>query len=149
MTVNIPIEDRLALEDLIRDYCLAVDTLSDMDALLACFTPDAEFDLSGIGLAKLQGHDAIRGFFVGVFADMTHHAHFVSNVRIDRFDGDDATVRAYVMGMGRARAGTEVKVYVHYGLDCVRTPSGWKSRRFYEDALMPLPGSLGEIHGDR
>lgn len=146
---NISVEDRIALEDLLTSYCLAVDTLSDMDALLGVFTPDAECDLSGIGLPSLKGHGEIRGFFEGVFRDMTHHAHFVSNFRVDRYDGDTASVRAYVMGMGRSRDGNQVLVYVRYFLDCARTADGWKTTRFFEDALMPLPGSLAEIHGDR
>jgi ketosteroid isomerase-like protein len=146
---SIPIEDRIALEDLLTGYCLAVDTLSDMEALLGVFTPDAVCDLSGIGLPALNGHGEIRGFFEGVFRDMTHHAHFVSNFRVDHYAGDSASVRAYVMGMGRSGDGNQVLVYVRYFLDCVRTPAGWKIGRFFEDALMPLPGSLAEIHGDR
>ncbi|MBI1181481.1 MAG: nuclear transport factor 2 family protein [Alphaproteobacteria bacterium] len=146
---QIPLEDRVALEDLLTSYCLAVDTLSDMDALLGVFTPDAVCDLSGIGLPSLHGHEGIRGFFDSVFADMTHHAHFVSNFRVDRYEGDTASIRAYVMGMGRSRDGNDVLVYVRYFLDCVRTPDGWKVTRFFEDALMPLPGSLDEIHGKR
>jgi ketosteroid isomerase-like protein len=146
---SIPLEDRVALEDLLTSYCLAVDTLSDMDALLDVFTPDAVCDLSGIGLPNLNGHGDIRKFFTSVFEDMTHHAHFVSNFRVDRYDGDTASIRAYVMGMGRSRDGNEVLVYVRYFLDCTRTPQGWKATRFFEDALMPLPGSLGEIHGER
>ena len=42
------IEDRQALSDPLNAYCGAVDSLSDVDALLACFTEDAVFDLSGI-----------------------------------------------------------------------------------------------------
>ena len=39
------IEDRLALEDVLNAYCAAIDSLSDMDGLLACFTEDAVLDL--------------------------------------------------------------------------------------------------------
>lgn len=141
------IEDRLALEDVLNAYCAAIDSLSDMDGLLACFTEDAVLDLGGINLPRFDGHAGIRQFFTQVFADMTHHAHFVSNFTVARMDGDTATCTAYVMGMGVARDGQSVLVYVKYFLDYVRTASGWKLSRFAESGLMPLPESLTGIHG--
>lgn len=140
------IEDRFALQDLVTAYCYAVDKLEDVDGLLSLFTEDAIFDLSPIGLPSIQGHGAIRTFFEGVFEMMTHHAHYVANFTVQRLEGDHASTRAYVMGMGNARDGSSVLVYVDYYLDCVRTPSGWKISRFYEKALMPLPSALGELH---
>jgi ketosteroid isomerase-like protein len=141
------IEDRLALEDVLNAYCAAVDSLSDMDGLLACFTEDAVLDLGGIHLPRFDGHAGIRQFFTQVFADMTHHAHFISNFTVARNDGDTATCTAYVMGMGVASDGQSVLVYVKYFLDYIRTPSGWKMNRFAESGLMPLPESLTGIHG--
>jgi len=141
------IEDRLALEDVLKAYCAAVDSLSDMDGLLNCFTEDAVLDLGGINLPRFDGHAGIRQFFTQVFADMTHHAHFISNFTVARYDGDTAHCTAYVMGMGVARDGQSVLVYVKYFLDYVRTPSGWKMNRFAESGLMPLPDSLTGIHG--
>lgn len=141
------IEDRLALEDVLSAYCAAIDSLSDMDGLLACFTEDAVLDLGGINLPRFDGHAGIRQFFTQVFDDMTHHAHFVSNFTVARMDGDTATCTAYVMGMGVARDGQSVLVYVKYFLDYVRTPSGWKLSKFVESGLMPLPESLTGIHG--
>lgn len=40
-----PIEDRLAIQDLMIAYAHAVDTVSDIDAVLDVFTEDAVFDL--------------------------------------------------------------------------------------------------------
>jgi ketosteroid isomerase-like protein len=141
------IEDRQALEDLLHAYTGAVDSLSDIDGLLACFTENAVFDLSGIHLPRFDGHAGIRGFFQQVFKDMSHHAHFVANFGIDSISAQEATTRAYVMGMGRAHDGNEVLVYVRYRLDCVRAPGGWKIAAFSEGPLMPLPKSLTDIHG--
>ncbi|MFM5886210.1 MAG: nuclear transport factor 2 family protein [Novosphingobium sp.] len=144
-----PIEDRLAIEDLLIAYCTAVDSLSDIDAVCAVFTPDADFDLSGIGLPRLAGHDGIRGFFTGVFADMTHHAHYLSNFAITAYDGSRASARAYVIGMGRSRDGNAVTVNGRYFFDVVRTADGWKASRYTMNFMMPLPGSLAEIHAER
>lgn len=144
---NIPIEDRVQIEDLMTSYCYAVDTLSDINAILGLFLPDGIMDLSGIGLAVLHGHADIRAFFEGVFADMTHHAHYLSNFRVLGFDGAAASAQAYVIGMGRARDGKEILVHVRYRFDVVRTDAGWKTARYAMDLLMPPPPSLAEIHG--
>ena len=58
---SLPIEDRIALQDLIAAYSWALDT-GDVDALVACFTPDARmveevFDDPDIW----EGHAGIRG----------------------------------------------------------------------------------------
>ena len=71
------VEDRFALEDTLNAYCAAIDSLSDMDGLLNCFTEDAVLDLP-----VFKGHAEIRGFFQQVFDDMTHHAHFATNFAI-------------------------------------------------------------------
>jgi ketosteroid isomerase-like protein len=141
------IEDRTAIKDVLLQYCMAVDSLSDMEGLLGCFTEDADFDLSGLNLPRFKGHAGIRGFFAQVFADMTHHAHFVTNFRLDRLERDEAKCQAYIMGMGKARTGLDVLVYVRYNLALVRTAKGWKISSFDERPLMPMPESLTAIHG--
>lgn len=146
---NIPIEDRLAINDLMIAYCTAVDTLSDVQAICDVFTEDADFDLSGIGLPKMSGHAGIRTFFEGVFADMTHHAHYLTNFAMTAYDGDTASARAYIIGMGRAKDGNEVTVSGRYYFNARRTAEGWKATRYTMDFMMPLPGSLAEIHKDR
>ncbi len=140
------LQDRFALQDLLTAYCYAVDRLDDVPALLDLFLPDADFDLSAIGLLNVKGHGEIGTFFTRVFQDMSHHAHYNSNFTISRLDGDEASIRAYVTGMGIAKDGNSVTVHVDYYLDCVRTSAGWKIKRFYEEPLLPMPGSLTEIH---
>lgn len=141
------IEDKLALQDVLTAYCNAVDSLTDMDALLSCFTEDAVMDLGGIHLPKFVGHAEIRKFFTQVFHDMSHHSHSSSNFTIERLEGDTARCRASVIGTGATHDGNSVLVYVRYFLDYRRTASGWKWAHFSETALMPLPASLTEIHG--
>jgi ketosteroid isomerase-like protein len=146
---HVPIEDRLAINDLMVSYCTAVDTLSDVQAVCDVFTEDADFDLSGIGLPRMAGHAVIRQFFEGVFADMSHHAHYLTNFAMTAYDGDTASARAYIIGMGRAKDGNEVTVNGRYFFDARRTDKGWKATRYTMDFMMPLPGSLAEIHADR
>lgn len=141
------IEDRQALEDVLIAYCMAIDSLADMDGLLDCFTQDAVFDLGGIGLPRFDGHDGIRSFFTQAFNDMSHHAHYITNFQVKKLQGDAAHCTAYIMGMGRAHDGRTILVYVHYFLDYVRTARGWKISAFGETGLMPLPPELTGVHG--
>ena len=137
-----PIEDRLAIQDLLIAYAHAVDTVSDIDGVLDVFTPDAVFDLSGIGLAALNGHDGIREFFTNVFVNMAHHAHYLTNFAVTAYDGDTASMRAYVIGMGTGKDGSTVTVNGRYYFDVARTDAGWKATRYTMDFLMPLTGTL-------
>ena len=141
------IEDRIALQDVLTAYCNAVDSLSDMEGLLNCFTEDAVLDLGGIGLPRFDGHAGIRKFFTQVFHDMSHHAHNATNFTVDKLEGDSATCRAAVIGTGATNDGRTVLVYVRYFLELVRTKAGWKMSRFGETVLMPLPKALTDIHG--
>ena len=142
------IEDRLALQEVVNSYCAAVDRLSDLDALVNLFTTDAVIDMSAIHLPHVEGHAGIRGFFGPVFETMTHHAHHWSNFRIDRLEGDEASISAYVIGMGQSKDGNSVTVYVQYFMDCVRRGEYWKIKRYRIKPRMPLPKSLTEIHGE-
>ena len=143
------IEDHRAMEDCLLAYYAACDSLSDLDGLVDTFTEDAHFDLSGLGLPVIHGSDNIRDFFVRVFADMSHHAHLITNFRLSHREEHKATGHAYVTGMGRAKNGMDVLVYAYLELGFVRTSAGWKMARFIEGAQMPLPGEVGVIHGQK
>ena len=137
-----PIEDRLAIQDLMVAYAHAVDSLDDINGICDVFTADAVFDLSGIGLAAIVGHDGIRAFFTNVFANMAHHAHYLTNFAVTAYAGDTASMRAYVIGMGQGKDGSTVTVHGRYYFDVVRTADGWKATRYTMDFLMPLSGTL-------
>ncbi|MGV3512280.1 MAG: nuclear transport factor 2 family protein [Novosphingobium sp.] len=137
-----PLEDRIAIQDLMIAYAHAVDTIGNIDGILDVFTQDAVFDLSGIGLASLEGHEGIRGFFTNVFANMAHHAHYLTNFAVTAYAGDTASMRAYVIGMGQGKDGSSVTVNGRYYFDVRRTEAGWKATRYTMDFLMPLSGTL-------
>ena len=142
------IEDRTALYDVLMAYYTAVDTMSDVDGLVSTFTEDGIFDLTGLGLSRLQGKQAIGDFFKNAFAGVTHHAHHVSNFRVSRLTDDDATGRAYVIGRAKGLTGLDVFVSCFIDIDYVRTASGWKMKSFVEGSLMPLSGDVTQLHGD-
>lgn len=142
-------DERTALEDLMIDYCYAVDTLTDVEPLLALFKPEAVLDFSDIGLPAMHGRAEYQKFYDTVFADMSHHTHYISNFRVESYAGDTATMRAYVQGLGRSKDGNEVHVHVRYKMDCVKVGGAWKIAKYWILTGMPLPGSLTEIHGER
>lgn len=145
---QMPQDVRQALQDLMTDYCYAVDGLKDVEPLLALFTDDAVADLTAIGLPLMEGKPAIKKFFDGVFADMSHHFHMIANFRPQSWDGSVGAMTAYVIGMGRANDGNTVTVEVHYRMECVEQGGAWKCRHYTITPMMPMPGSLDEIHRD-
>lgn len=132
-----PIEDRLAIQDLLVAYAHAVDSLHDIDGICDVFTEDAVFDLSGINFPSLNGHAEIRGFFEDTFANMSAHAHYLTNFAITAYDGDTASIRAYVIGMGKYKAGGGITVHGRYFFDVRRADGGWKATRYTMNFLIP------------
>jgi len=144
-----PIEERIALEDMMTEYCYRVDALENIPNVLELFTDDAVLDFSFIGLPVMNGKPAFKAFYESVFADMSHHNHYISNYRLDEYNGDTATMRAYARGMGRSNDGGMVDVNVRYLMNFVRTNGGWRISRYEIHPAMPMPDSLSEIHGHR
>lgn len=134
-----PIEDRIALEDLTVAFAQALDTIGDTGGICDCFTEDAVYDLTGIGMARVEGRAAIGDFFAGIFAANSHHAHYVSNFAVTGFGGDTAAVRCYVVGMARGKDGSALTINGRYFFECLRTPQGWRIAGFHMDFLIP-PG---------
>ncbi|MFA7440533.1 MAG: nuclear transport factor 2 family protein [Sphingomonadaceae bacterium] len=146
--ISVPLEEKNALEEALINYCTMVDSLSDIDGIVDCFTEDALLDLSGLKLDVYRGADRIREFYTRVFKDMSHHMHMMTNFRVTAYDGATASVYAYVAGMGRSQAGIDVLVYVYYDLDLRKCADGiWRFSRFYEAPQLPMPSSVTEVHG--
>ena len=139
MTAACSLEDRIALEDHTIAYAHAVDSMQDIDSITACFTPDCEFDLRGIGMARMSGHEGVREFYTAAFAGNDHFAHYLSNFAVTGYDGATASLRTYVMAFGRGKDGSSIAVQGRYYFDAVRTDSGWRFARYWMDFLIP-PG---------
>lgn len=144
-----PLEDRIALQDVMTEYCYRVDALDDIPAILDLFTDDAVLDFSGIGLTAMNGKEAFKAFYESVFADMSHHNHYICNFRLDAYDGESAAMRSYARGMGRSNDGGMVDVDVRYLMNFVRSGDDWKITRYEIHPGMPMPAALSEVHGHR
>jgi ketosteroid isomerase-like protein len=106
-------------------------------------------DLSDIGLPVMNGRAEYKAFYDGVFADMSHHTHTLTNFRVESYRGDRATTFGYVNGLGRSKTGNEVDVHVRYRMECVKRAGAWKIKTYWILTGMPMPGSLAAIHGER
>jgi ketosteroid isomerase-like protein len=96
MTSAIPVADRLAIHELLARYAWALDT-GDLDALVACFTPDAVvIEQVFEDPDRWEGHVGIRRLGQHYFSapGFPGRQHHVTQVLID---GDDslARVRAF------------------------------------------------------
>lgn len=141
--LSCPVEDRLAIQDLAVAYARAVDTMGDIDGVLAVFAEDAVFDLSAIGLDPLHGHERIRAFYEAVFAANAHHAHHLSNFALTAYDGDSGALTCHVHGIGVARDGGRVTVHGRYHFAVARTAAGWKATHYALDLLLPIESTPG------
>ena len=142
MSVVCPVEDRLAIQDVLIAYAHAVDSLHDIQGILDVFVEDAVFDLSGINFPSLNGHAEIAKFFEDTFSNMSAHAHYLTNFAITAYEGGavgcKASIRAYVIGMGKYKAGGGITVNGRYYFDVVRTEAGWKATKYTMDFLIPI-----------
>ncbi|MGO4169559.1 nuclear transport factor 2 family protein [Novosphingobium sp. YAF33] len=138
--------EKNALEEVVTNYCVAVDKLDDLDFMMTNFTEDAVLDLTGLQLPRFEGHEQIRGFYAQVFADMSHHMHVLTNFRVVALNGNDATIYAYINGLGRSKSGIDVQVYVYYDLDLRKENGAWRISRFYEAPQMPMSDSVTQVH---
>jgi uncharacterized protein (TIGR02246 family) len=89
------IEDRLAIQDLVAEYCRAIDT-RDLDVFVACFTPDAVLRHAD-GVMRLDGRDAIRDYYKTRFPayGVTFHYPHTHTVVLEGTDNASGVVTAH------------------------------------------------------
>ncbi len=121
------IEDRLDIQDLAARYNTAIDS-GDAEAWAATFTPDGTFESGG---RTHQGTEALTAFARG-FADRMAGARHWNNNMIIEGDGDQATLRCYLLLM---RAG-QVVTSARYEDTLRRVDRQWRfaSRKVVPDA---------------
>ena len=137
---TMPDHVRTAIERLMVDHCYNVDSLTDIDRLLAIFTPDAVTDMSAIGVPVMPDRAALRVFYEGVFGALSHSFHAISNFRPESWDGAVGVMTAYVIGAGHGRDGSSVTMHVRYRMECIAAADGWQCRRYTVTPMLPLAG---------
>jgi ketosteroid isomerase-like protein len=117
--------DLEAIKALTHRYGIALDRF-DVDAVLAAFTPDAVFDATAFGLARMDSHDDLREFFEHNREAMASQMHLFANHVIE-FDGpDEAHGTNYLLEDGFAKNGARITCLGCNEDRYVRTDDGWR-----------------------
>ena len=128
--------DRIAIDDLLTSYTVAIDT-GDWDRLDEVFTPDAHIDYTASGGA-VGPFPEIKGWLAETLPMFTAMQHYVTQKDVV-LDGDEATVRAYFLNplVIDREDGTRWHMDIGgiYAHTLVRTPAGWRSRRLVEEMV--------------
>lgn len=84
--------------NIVHTWALAIDA-QDPDAVLACFTPDAEV---ATPTQSWQGHEAIADFFAGAWAaDQSAKRHFIASPRTTWLEPGRVRLEAYFLFVGQ------------------------------------------------
>ena len=118
-------EDRAALEDLVKRYALGCDARGDAAVLRTTFTDDAVGTYAGAD--PLIGADAIIEWIAAMTATAVWQQHMISPYSYE-IDGDEARVIAYLISHQNFEPNPDVTTMMssRYTLRCVRTEAGWR-----------------------
>jgi ketosteroid isomerase-like protein len=118
--MKLDIEDRIAITDLINQHGHHADD-GDFDAMLGLFTEDVVYDLTGVGMDPVTGHEQIRALALKIGED-NPVAHAVTNIVLSPIGPDEVHARSKgiaIMADGRAGSATCEDVVI-------RTEAGWR-----------------------
>lgn len=125
------VRDKNEITELLFRYARACDS-QDHELLRSVFTEDAVLDFTSAG-HHVAGRDEMIPHLITALRQVSWCQHVISNIEID-LNGDRADVRAMFFTPMRLPGMAEPSCcggnYYH---EVVRTPDGWKSRKFAED----------------
>lgn len=135
------VEDRLAIEDLLIRYCVAIDG-GDVDGVLGCFTEDCRLESNIIGphLGR-RGVRMLAEQMAKLKAEGRTYRHFISNFRVE-VNGNRGRVRCYLLDIVTIGNATELLTSGEYDCDVVKRGNDWliETRRVHADRQFELPG---------
>lgn len=131
MMIEMPVEDRIAVEELTYRYAFHSDT-KDWNAVIDLFTDDCILDEEVIGLPIMKGKEAITGYYIGGAVDMMDYfIHYVTNHRMTEYSGDRARCLSHVYCVGKIKDGPSITVLGYMNDECAKIDGVWliKHRR--------------------
>ena len=124
--------DRADISQVLYNYATAIDT-RDWDLLAGCFTEDLEADFRSFGGREVvKGRDTWVAAIKSTIEGFDATQHLTAN-HVHKIDGDTGTLVAYLQAVHRldtARSDPEYTIGGYYTCDMVRTPDGWRMRRY-------------------
>lgn len=128
------ISDRLEIQDLLANYCHAIDS-RDWDALDDVFTPDAVIDYAETGGAK-GTYPEIKAWLPRALDRFPAYQHMIATTKLD-LSGDEATSRTILFNpmVHRDDAGAQQVFFIGlwYRDRLRRTAGGWRIAERYEE----------------
>lgn len=126
---QVPIEDRIAIEELVTEYAWRLDHRR-FEAVLELFTPDAELRIRG---QRVEGAEGLRAWLDQRAASEGRRSsqHQMTMVRLEPTgDGAVEGTAALVLHVAKSGSGsTYIDLVGEYQDEYVRTPEGWRFRR--------------------
>ncbi len=144
------ISDRLEIQDLLTDYCYAIDE-KNFDALDDIFIPDAEIDYTETGGAK--GNLAeIKNYLPRALEQFENSQHMIATTKLN-ITGDTATAKSICFNpMNPKRDAEPVTFFVGlwYVDELVRTAQGWRISKRHEalSYFHNLPADFAAVDPD-
>ena len=87
----------------------------------------------------------MRAYFEAMLGNTSDTTHYISNFRVEAYQGETATMLAYTEGLGLMKDGNAVHGHARYWMECVKQAGAWKCVKFWVLPNMPLQGPLQEI----
>lgn len=130
--------DRAAIHDVICNYALGVDT-RDWALFRTCFADEIEADftsLGDMGLFRGTGDKWVE-LAQALIENLDATQHLMGNITA-QIEGDRAVARCYVQAQHVRHGELGEPRYIiagHYRHEMIRTPQGWRSKRYSLTAL--------------
>jgi ketosteroid isomerase-like protein len=127
--MQVPIEDRIAIEDMFTAYCAAIDERSDANVAASYYTEDGVLDNRALGSPLIEGRGAVQETIGGMFASMANLEHYLSNFLLQSMDANAAAAQTYVQAYGTPKGGDAFAMRGIYRLEARRADGVWRIAR--------------------
>ena len=145
----VPIEDRLAIQELVHAYPLYCDT-HQFDKAADLFTEDGIFDETAVGARMVNGRADMKAIFREAGNRLGPFMHVCTNHIISEFSGDTASGMCHVVAEGvynLADGAKPFRLFGYYDDKYAKVSGQWyfKARAFKH--LAPAQGAGSNVGG--
>jgi SnoaL-like domain len=138
MSTEIPVADRLEIQELVARYAFRCDTRRYAE-VSELFTPDGVWDESVIGFPACAGHDAIDQAFAAAGEGLEFLIHMTGNHQLTAFASQAASGTVHLHAEG-VFAGSPFRILGYYADDYARADGRWRFARRTLVEIAPTTG---------
>lgn len=147
--LSIPIDERVALQELVFLYPLFCDS-HQFDETCALFTEDCIFDETSVGAHRVHSRTALRELFTLAGDRMGPFMHMCSNHLVSAYAGDTASGRCHVIAEGLFNIDGEAKpfrIFGYYDDHYAKVDGRWLFNSRILKLLVPSQGAAQTVGG--